>query len=1636
MSCNVRANSKKHLIKKGLISEGSVILSPLFNSENEKLSQIARDKYGVKASGNLYNAVYQGTTGDIKAVENDVMFNELQSRYDAQATESLQLPNTVPSRASNITTAELEQWLKEIGANVKEFKPFGNGVEYSGRAKIDATGALVEYTGDKNKVLPEEAIHIAVEILEQTNPTLFNQMLNKIDKYRVMVDVMITYGRHARYQKDGKPDIRKLKKEAIAKLLVEQFILKREGIVEKPDNLLYSQSWWQKVVEFFKSLFGKASYNPFQVAADAVTTLTADDLQATMLIAKGEFLQLSDAQRDVQNQVAAKLDQKLKDFQVRKVTGKAEFEDQDDINYYERIRNGKLGKVLKRVTDFVKELKGLDILAKFENASPVKKNEWKQKAEWGTRFHADAENIINAALDSSGRLKPVKEVSLAGIVSNLGDNAFYNLAMYLIGTQENPGIMYSQFPAGTLFRIEQLVYDEKRDVAGTIDLLGITPEGKVMIYDWKTKFLNLQKNNDVPWYNQKDYKIQLNQYGIILKQYGIKKEDIVVAQAMPIIFDGVVNQSTGDVSNVRMTLPMVDVKTEKRRYLLPVPVDSQSTGNTLLDDYVVALQNLYKVLYKRKTLNKEVKNEQLNAISGAMRELQIKQEFGPLAEQGEIFTKGAEATLDEINTLIRNPDGTLKEYNSVDRDLVKDIIERLRVQNDNIHKYTSMFRVFRDIHKGATLTPEQQETLTKLERLSLDSQVVEDKLVKQKNALTAWMAEGEADVANLLIAEKPVRGVVDRTIQEISKIQTKGINVLRALTSRAKNNAKIKFDENIRKFEVILKKFNEFASASGLPAREFISLISDKNEKGEFINKLARKYEKEFYTKFDEAREGTEADTVWLSDNIDLDAWWKHAETKFNEIAADIDKTIYAHESLEELEKIRDKKKKEAFDKFDISSPMSLGWFHPSMKQFPKDKWLSADYVRIQNTPALRDMYNFIYDLNNHAKEVGYHDANFRFGMNFLPWLKSSTLDKMKSSGMSAISDMFQDMMKLTPEEEISYAKVDPNTGEIEKKIPAFFINPDFAKREDGTYDLTQASTDLGKTISMYMAAVYEYEALEDIEIFAKAVLDVEKSKKAILVDDKGKIVQKTGTVDPELTENTENAVLYESLADAILYKRQDAGKSGLSPEATRIVDKANNLFRLKVFALNIFTPMTMLMGGNFQGLINGNKLWRGREWIANETKVVTSAFQGREGNLEKGLIDYFLPYTDNTTWEKSRRLTHDQLQKWSFAEIIMSPIRKADRVIQMTTALTMLKNSVLIDGKIYNARKYILSSPEYSKRYKLPAAEIRKLESEFEDKVKELLDKEGLIKKVKFDDKGYLEIEGVDRMSDTVYKTRLAILNEIKGITGALSEEDKREGDRSVLFRSMMMFKSWIVPMASVRFKDVQYNVDINEYEMGRVRMMFQIIKNGDGGGIKGVVKGMQNLLDMHSGNEAGIKALRDYFVYVSEEYKKNTGKDLEISEAEFFDMVRRYIGQQAKEIVVLLTLFGGMLGLMAAKPDDDEDKETKNRYKIAARMVDKLRDEISFYYNPLSLQQLSNGSYLPSLGFLTEGITLINSIFKETYGTIIGDEKLTEKTYPTKNFLRMIPIANQFTQTFLPMMNAELATELGVKVSTESRR
>jgi hypothetical protein len=170
--------------------------------------------------------------------------------------------------------------------------------------------------------------------------------------------------------------------------------------------------------------------------------------------------------------------------------------------------------------------------------------------------------------------------------------------------------------------------------------------------------------------------------------------------------------------------------------------------------------------------------------------------------------------------------------------------------------------------------------------------------------------------------------------------------------------------------------------------------------------------------------------------------------------------------------------------------------------------------------------------------------------------------------------------------------------------------------------------------------------------------------------------------------------------------------------------------------------------------------------------------------------------------------------------------------------------------------------------------------------------------------------------------------------------------------------------------------------------------------------------------------------------EYFQKTGQELEITPEEFHDMVRKELSNLTKEAGLIIGSLGLLIAAKISAPDEDEDDLTKNRYKWLLKQVNKISDELLFYYNPMSFESITKGSVFPALNLMIQVEKGLTNLTKEIYGQVVDDEELVEKAHPTKYFLNIIPGAAQFQTEVLPYINPELAKEMGIRVTTDRKR
>lgn len=1603
-----------------------------------------------------------------------------------------QQEGTEGSKASVATVAKVKVFLKRIGVSIGSLdKRYGGN-----NAVADMLRDLIQIAEGKEDVaLTEEAMHFVVEIIQQSNPVLFNKLMNKIGSYQMYKSVSEEYKDNPDYQKNGLPDVIKLKKEAIGKVLAEYFILHNEGSLEKPELLAQSQGWWETIMNWLKGLVEKYD-NPFKDALIEMGTIEDTSalevpykelakkivdknvagiygVQVKALYKQGKYrgviAELSDQLEDPLSREAAlsllKGDEQLaqdileahnifaqqagsQSVVYDKITNTAQLitkspsptkKDENgkpvDSYFYKGVE------IAKRVTDkaklYYENLWGNTAITQTDYQKAVNT----LIAEKGTDGHEDLQHAFGVMV-KNGIFDPTATIDSTYVPKT-------NRTIYKV-LFANLKERLSTFK-NAKFLSEVSVVDEKKDIAGTIDLLVVKEDGSIQILDWKFINLNTEKFQDVPWFKQRAWNIQIGEYKRILaERYGIPSH-MIKGEAIPIKANYVFPFS----QNGKKTLPYleaieignVNVKTEDRDYLLPVTLTGQDTGNKEINKLIAKLNALHKNLEDLEVKGieeKAKKAEQLQFIDKAMRHLAVRNTIGPLITQADIYTKDVQRVVDIYNSSYKNKDFTTDPPSNAE-------LSEYGIQLDNalaqIQIYTDLDVALESL-SGTDVSEEAQKAHAELTAVVSKARFLERALENTINEFGEKIGNsvGFSDLTD----PETVVTTISKLFSETSKLPTQVLKVMYEKLREAKNLTAVSTNEENRRLEEIKKEYEELAKSKGLGLKDMFSLVMDYTK-----NQLISQFDAKFYKEAKAATKNKEEGVKWIKANVDV--------IKYK---ADLAEALKKNIELINSRPWKDEEKKVAIDRkkrqYDTTAVDSPGWFlhYKILRDSPLEKWTTAEWKTLWekgNEPAQK-LYNWIRDINKKAEEAGYLPEN-KAARTFLPYVVKSFAERIIFGGDITLGEDFIRAMTVDADT-VGYGSIDPLTGKPVLKIPKYFTS--------GTDK--ELSTNLIKNLALYNQALNNYKYISEVEGIAKVLGRLERNKQSIITNDYGRAIFDKETGTHELSEdNSKNAALFDKQMATLIYGQKyvnsekfdtlmfKVGKSfeninktlgvkllpeGLSERQfslNKSIDTLNTYFQQKTLGLNPLPALSNLVGGSLQITINSGKYMNKKELLASQANLASAAVRGEDGKKLLAAMEYFMPFTGNDNF---RKMLHDMsVTKWtenSIQDFLMILMRSGDKYVQATLFTTLWENAIVVDGKVYNAREYVRKETSYKNRYSSP--DVQEEEKKFNDLVAEVKEKYSLSKTATLDAKGKLVLP-IERNSREAFALTNLSQALAKRATGTLTPADVRGITQNVWGASFMVFKNWIPALVDARFGKLKYASDVEAYEWGRARTVGRIMMKD---GILGI-KSMVDLITFNAfsiskagkivkGTEDGLKSLQELYEYKKQQYFEQTGKQLEISQDEFFDMVRQNIRNQAKDTLITLSFLTMFFAAKALPPDKDEDPDVINRHKFLVRALDKLSDEVSFYYLPTSFQSMLNGSVMPSVAVFSDGIRIITHGFTELYG-IGWDQEIEDKNYFIKYLAKSFPVTSQMS-SYLPLYAPDLAKELGIQLGSQARR
>lgn len=1593
-----------------------------------------------------------------------------QREYQLPEFTYLQTEGVPSSVASPELVKKVKDLLKKVGVDIQGLLEYskGSGLKLGGvNGVADLTRKIIAIAEGKEDVaITEEMIHVVTSIIEQKNPKLITEMISKIDRFKIY---KIVYEKYKDVYKlpNGKPDIRRIKKEAVDKLIAEVIINKNENIEQNPElreeeNQSFVRRIWNTILDFVRGMYKQSNISIFEQVGDKIMSGdiegTADDLQGG-----GVFYQLTQTQENIQKKILDTRNRIEKVVEKKKETDPLLLDSEEANNYYQITKEtGEKETVKKRVTDQVKawykKLFGTKIFTKQEKAF----NELKRK--FGVEGHADFEEIHARFYNSDGTKKTTP--SPRPDKFNLPSEDMYSkLEQYYVD-------LINSFPSGTLVFSEVIVYDPKEKEAGTIDFLAVEPSGKTHILDWK--FMQI-KGDDVAWFKRGAFDIQLRRYREILTDnYGVK--EFGMRRAIPIAMEftpkNKANIDEGfDLKGI--AIGSTDPKKIEEIKLLPISEETESTGYAALDKIIEKLNATLRQIDKEKVTNeeqREFKVERQNILRAAIKKLQTQKDLTPLIEVIRVLEKDGIDILNKYTANYKDKPARSDDFNNKE---LSDFAEEMREFLISSEMFVNISRDLRSLiyspgmEKDAKTEDQKEDVKLRkklYESLSTSSDSIYDSREAIKEASMAFADKhiGERNlVFGFLKPEKISKGIAS-LFRGASELGLKSLEILTKLTGEAQARAAA---DALKEVEKIMEIREKFVKQGGDWIKN-VKKVYQKDEEGNIVNKLIYKFRSDFLTTVD--KEAENANMQWIRDNIDIEAYEKEAKQKIEESKKYIRGRRYSYDEAEN-EDIKRREIRKIEKQYDITDKDFTGYNNYIIKRHPLPKWYSEEYKTVQSDPNLKELYEFIVSFNNKAKEIGYIDN--QVSKFFLPFIRKSMAEELAMDGNLSAMLKWGDKLKMNPDD-IGYGAFDERTGELQNSIPKYYTY-DFTYK-DGVNDYSDVSEDLFKNLILYVQQVNKYKYLLEAEGQLKLIKTIEEFKNHLVTDKINNVVWENNK-PKERKGNEENAKTFDDFLRVMMYDQKyvlsdadlpyNAGavlnfvKDGVNKVAGReiwkkdetpsanslfkTIDAANRGFQIKTLGLEFISGAVNWFGGNIQMLAQAGQYFTEGEFNANQLKLITQSFNSEDDkSMFVQLINTFMPLKEDPSYELYKEAGMSALTRGNVSDMLFFFMRQPEILLEKAIFVSLLQNTMVENGKLVNIREYV--KKKYKDRFN-SSASYNESKDKIEKEIQELKKTKSLDVTKKLVD-GKLEIPGLD-LTDRQELLRLTNLSrDISAkITGSMTKNQVNKASQNIWLKSMMLFKGWIPKLADTRFGEFRkvaddFSVRVNEdgmiegqkYDVGRARLLWYFLSDG-------IITGTQNLINIIYLNDAGINKLDEAYEDFRQKYEMRFGEKLNMSREDFIELVRTNLKNQVRELLILASLLGASVSLGFFAPDDDEDKSDKNRFRYAQRVIDKFVGELSFFYNPAEMEKTLSGGIFPAVGIAADFGRFMKHFTLEVTGMDMDPdttiEDVRKKAQPVKNLMKMLPVTKSLV-TYLSIISDEFAKEYDVTIQKENNR
>lgn len=1246
----------------------------------------------------------------------------------------------------------------------------------------------------------------------------------------------------------------------------------------------------------------------------------------------------------------------------------------------------------------------------------------KTYSELGTLQHQAKQDIMLNLHNGIGTIKEIKRRHTTGKY-RLSEEAFkailkdtQNLYNHIVETQNK--IDPDQKP---YIFTEAFIVDPERSMGGTIDVLVLYSDVSASIYDYKHKSAkgNYTSNDKgditlfadpIAFYDLNDWEAQIWEYKtILLKHYNVKevKESRIIPNVSVIKSLPKDQQKKGH----RLSTEVRAVKTQDdSTYLKPVPVAGELTGNKAVDDLSTSIRYIIEsidssIADKSNSVRKyEVLVEKKGRLTRILRDLPALTTVKPYDSIQELQS--------EISVMY-------EEYMKKQRRLfITDKNDENYVTDEELVGLMNELAMYEQHIAGVgraqldAITKEGNTKDVNLKKLGtsigvtighvgfLTDKVNEVALHRKADLLQEYDVQDRETAFGGLSNMFKTTSEIDHPVFEVfSKMKDK-INA-QTLLEEKELSEKIQDEED---------KLRGWGNSRGLKGTNIYNVFLNRK-----TGNLHDRYTKEFW--IERKKRLSEGDRKWIMEHHELapdaqknfNEWRKNKIDHINTFTPVIEEAYFemykegdmteqaARKKAQFVSESKGKEELQRWDsrydvfsgKNDATAFKGKGKVFLRLKTDALNEYKTDEFKEIESNPATLRYYNFIEKFNEDMREmlgVGFSELP----SNFVPEIRKSFADTFFGASGTAmkVGASFKEALSnlSVREDDTIFGIRNPKTGELEKSIPIYFMNP--------IRDKGNKSFHLSRSMMLFSKMAINHKGMKSIEASVmglKATLaqaqELETTPEGEKVYKKGiGFVKKYSGVTSDLHKIFDSHVNYYLYGQGISEKGMTKTIFGKKVNSTKTLLSLKEYMSKRLMGLAFVPAAASWMAIATATRIEASKgiLFNKKQW-ANGMKLST-----RRDPKAIAMIQFFEADAEDRSALRALKASSTWASRNVTDQALFKPWRLGDRSIDDTVAVAMAQNYAFYpDGRLGRLQN------------------VKKVNKD----AKSIWDSTSL-------KDGKLVIEGMTEKGKVDIKKfaafRTAVRTGARGVKGSSTRDDIKYADTALALNMMMQFKNWMPAFVRERFGSTRYDEKIDAVRMGRYEAAFSTQMDMEKGFVSFLkhdfAPALFNLsLNVSAGWFPGVKTMaseakaRKYFEKWA---KQNPGVAILNTEGvspeelagkvTFEDFNEVMIGQTkalATELraiaIVLASLF--FLGWF----DEDDDPLYKKYYytRKLVQVLLKFENELTFLLNPNEFTRLVTSNPVPAVRLIVDVWKITGNTIDEL-GDLIEEDEGKDKT------------------------------------------